>query len=504
LLILLSSFEVTAKPSTNPEVLARRGQLPSIWGPEGQEPEQGPPQSSQAPPTLTLTSPREGWTSAQMVKVQGQCSDPSVDPIVIDINGIRYYARSQSGGFVRSFPLAAGRNTLTVRCSNAKGTASLQRNVHSTAAPIPLKAVLSSDTDGVYTDLHVYEPDGTHVYWASTRSPSGGLFFLNQEGENFDQSGYGPYVYAHAAPPIGTFRIDANYWPGGAFRHTAATLDLILFEGTPQETRRRVRVPLAKPDETRTLAYVTFKANQQAPEIFVPGQDPPAKRPQEPPIKKEKDIYEEARIHQDRYPIDQDDLPAMRRALVQLAMAQLDRYSPRWDPPQRDCAGLVRFVYREALAPRSLVQRRQLRLPVELMFPSVGPSLRRAHLAYPKIWLGPGGHTEFADAETLIGYNFQFKSRELSQAQAGDLLVFRQSLSYTKQPMHLMLYVPGPRPREGVTVYHTGGPDGSMRLVRLRELLEQPEPTFRPRADNPEFLGVYQWNLFRTQSVVKS
>src|SRR5256885_36267 len=39
-----------------------------------------------------------------------------------------------------------------------------------------------------------------HVFWANTASPSGGTFFLNEQGGDFDQPGYGPYLYIHGAP----------------------------------------------------------------------------------------------------------------------------------------------------------------------------------------------------------------------------------------------------------------------------------------------------------------
>ena len=125
--------------------------------------------------------------------------------------------------------------------------------------PIPLKIVLTSDTDGVYTDLHIYEPDASHVYWANTRSPSGGLFFLNKQEGSFDAPGYGPYLYLHPAPPIGVFRVDVNYWPGSAIQHSLANLDVITDEGLPSESRKRIRRPLARPGETQTLAYIVIR-----------------------------------------------------------------------------------------------------------------------------------------------------------------------------------------------------------------------------------------------------
>ena len=112
-----------------------------------------------------------------------------------------------------------------------------------------------------------------HVYWADTDSPSGGTFFLNEQGGDFDQPAYGPYLYIHRAPPKGVYLVATNYWPSGDKAHTVATLNLALFEGTPGEVRRRVRIPLATPGTTRVLAWVNILGDGQA-EVYVPSADP--------------------------------------------------------------------------------------------------------------------------------------------------------------------------------------------------------------------------------------
>jgi uncharacterized protein YfaT (DUF1175 family) len=46
-----------------------------------------------------------------------------------------------------------------------------------------------------------------------------------------------------------------------------------------------------------------------------------------------------------------------------------------------------------------------------------------------------------------------------------------------------------------------GDPDhgkaGELRRVALSELLDHPQPQWRPLAANPNFLGVYRWNILR-------
>ncbi len=240
--------------------------------------------SGKIAPTMRLTSPAEGWTVGRMIKIAGTCSDPTANPVVININGSRYFARVVDGSFNRQFPAARGRNNIIVSCENQGGKVDVARSVFAAIGPIKLKVVLSSDTDGVYTDLHVYEPDDSHVYWASTKSPTGGLFFLNSENGNFDQPGFGPYLYVHPAPPLGLYKFVANYWPGGAMQHTLAKLEVILDEGLATEKRRTIDFPLARPGENQVMAYVVIREGNLTSVIFAPLEDPEVSAP--PEIKK--------------------------------------------------------------------------------------------------------------------------------------------------------------------------------------------------------------------------
>lgn len=247
-------------------------------------------------PKVELTLPRGGWTAGRMMTVAGRVSDSTVDPITLSINGDRYFVRTRNGAFQRKFPAASGKNVITALATNRGGTTSDQVTTFAEIPSVPLKTILTSDTDGVWTDLHVYEPANAaaneaagegvalevsamaHVYWANTESPSGGTFYLNDDVGGFDQPGYGPYLYVHRAPPIGVFFIATNYYPSGDKAHTEAMLNVTLFEGTAREIRRKVRVPLATPGTTKVLAIVNFTAADRA-AIYVPGQERPPSGP---------------------------------------------------------------------------------------------------------------------------------------------------------------------------------------------------------------------------------
>lgn len=200
----------------------------------------------------------------------------------MNINGARYYTSNINENFSKSFPASKGKNNIVVECKNKGGTALINRTIEALIPSVGLKIILSNDTDGAYTDLHVYEPDGQHVYWLNTSSKSGGTFFLNKEGDSFDKPGFGPYIYQNITPLIGIYKIDANYWPEGAIQHTLGHLTIITNEGTSRQNKKDIYKPLARPGETVTLAYLIFKGNQQSPEIFVPDQDDPKKFPKIP------------------------------------------------------------------------------------------------------------------------------------------------------------------------------------------------------------------------------
>lgn len=230
-------------------------------------------------PKIKLTSPTGGWTVDRMVLVEGTISDASINPVTININGDRFMLKNVAGAFKRKFPVSAGKNSVIVSGENKGGLGKVERVIFAKVPALPMNIVLTSDTDGVYTDLHVYEPmednfkapaKMDHVYWADTESASGGKFYLNeQSGGSFDEPGYGPYLYTHSSPPKGIYRIDANYWPSGDKGHTLSTLNITLFGGTAQEQKKLVKSPLVTPGETVTLAFIRYEGSGKA-SIFAP------------------------------------------------------------------------------------------------------------------------------------------------------------------------------------------------------------------------------------------
>ena len=129
----------------------------------------------------------------------------------------------------------------------------------------------------------------------------------------------------------------------------------------------------------------------------------------------------------------QNDRANFRRWFTHLSELQFYRLNEQWNPEQRDCAGLVRFAWREALRKHDRLWFQSLGEGVEPVAPDikaytldrspVGEKLFRTDFgSFVEADLTNGKFSDFADARTLKNYNSFFVSRDWRQAQPGDLL----------------------------------------------------------------------------------
>ena len=201
-----------------------------------------------------------------------------------------------------------------------------------------------------------------------------------------------------------------------------------------------------------------------------------------------------------------------RRWFTAVAEMQFYRLSDEWNAEQRDCAGLVRFSWREALRTHDRIWFLKMGAGYEGLAPDVraydlehgllGETLfRTAYGSFKESDLDGQAFSEFADARTLKNFNTVFVSRDRRQAQPGDLLFFYQPW-VQKYPYHVMLFLGRPKfAAEGASdwvVYHTGArPEdgGTVKKVRLAVLDEHPDRRWRPRENNPDFLGFYRLKI---------
>ena len=209
--------------------------------------------------------------------------------------------------------------------------------------------------------------------------------------------------------------------------------------------------------------------------------------------------------------LDDADHQAFRRWFTFLAEMPFVQPPARVPAEVNDCAALLRFAYREALREHTSVWANELGLEGTPPGPSVqkyqypftplGASMFRVE---PERFVAPdlsSAFAQFADAETLRKLNTHFVSRDLRQARPGDLLFYRQ-LSQDL-PYHTMVFLGPSHFEDGgeqYIVYHTGPlgeSKGEIRRPSVTELMNHPSPRWRPLPGNPNFLGVYRWNILR-------
>jgi uncharacterized protein YfaT (DUF1175 family) len=212
----------------------------------------------------------------------------------------------------------------------------------------------------------------------------------------------------------------------------------------------------------------------------------------------------------ERQPLrDEGDREAFRRWFVAILESQLDALSPAWEPAQRDCAGILRFAFREAWAPHDAAWRHRTGFGLAFEGRSPSPSFKGG-------WGGPWaqafwtdeGWNPFARGSQLRLHNCVFLGRELASGRPGDLLFFARS-GARETPDHAMALVRPDRDGMPMLLYHTGpesparsvGSEGEVRRVRFDELMQHPNPDFRPHPDNPAFLGVYRWKVLAEEDL---
>lgn len=155
-----------------------------------------------------------------------------------------------------------------------------------------------------------------------------------------------------------------------------------------------------------------------------------------------------------------------------------------------DCAALLRFAYREALRRHDAAWYKSLTLPAMPNLPTM------QHVNNPGFRTGPDEYRQFADARALKQWNATKVSRRLSDAMPGDLLFFEQAGQ--TMPFHAMIYLGKSQFTKGSDkwiVYHTGDKPGEIRRLSETELLDHPQPRWRPLESNPTFLGLYRWRI---------
>ena len=214
----------------------------------------------------------------------------------------------------------------------------------------------------------------------------------------------------------------------------------------------------------------------------------------------------ELRTYQDR--------DSFRRWFTAIAETQFYQLSDQWNAGQRDCAGLARFAIREALRHHDRTWFQKMGPGYETVAADVGELNLDKNPLGEKIFrtdfgsfqesdLRNGRFSEFADGRSLRNFNSVFVTRDVREAQPGDLIFFYQPW-VQKFPYHVMIFLGSarvaPNGAQDWVVYHTGSSPtdkGTVKKVELSVLDHHPDPRWRPVESNKNFLGFYRLKILQ-------
>lgn len=207
-----------------------------------------------------------------------------------------------------------------------------------------------------------------------------------------------------------------------------------------------------------------------------------------------------------------DDRKNFRRWFTSIAEMQFYRRSKAWAPEQQDCAGLVRFAWREALRKHDRLWFQGMGEGYEGIAPDVKAFNLETGLLKEKLFrvefgaareddLEANRFADYADGRSIKNYNVVFIGRDRRQAQPGDLLFYHLPWAQ-KFPYHIMIFLgevrlDGQSAKDWV-VYHTGPSSkdlGEVKKVRLAVLDQHPDRRWRPIENNPQYLGLYRLKI---------
>ncbi len=156
------------------------------------------------------------------------------------------------------------------------------------------------------------------------------------------------------------------------------------------------------------------------------------------------------------------------------------RRNYRWHSSNRDCAGLIRYLFWEALQPHD-----------DRFLDNYYPELRGAGasaISSHAREISRRWQTGNQNAEQLIDHSQRVTRSPLSRTlKTADLLYF---YSAELKIRHVMLVI---RTGNSVfAVYHTGDNRDELRIRSLADLAALPEPQWHADPQNPVFMGVFR------------
>jgi uncharacterized protein YfaP (DUF2135 family) len=190
---------------------------------------------------------------AGRIKAQPKAA-PGISVGTLVVNGMPMPQRIEADGvFSRPFAFGAGSSSVEMRTANSARKRAQFYDADAGKTAVRLRIVLAWDTDGTDLDLHVISPDGAHTYYGNRVAENGGALDVDVT------TGYGPEIYSSAAPLHGTYLVYVNYYGDGrnADAITVAQVTIITGEGTPDEKKETIHVPMRKPGELTLVKRFT-------------------------------------------------------------------------------------------------------------------------------------------------------------------------------------------------------------------------------------------------------
>ncbi|NLJ37883.1 MAG: DUF1175 family protein [Candidatus Atribacteria bacterium] len=196
----------------------------------------------------------------------------------------------------------------------------------------------------------------------------------------------------------------------------------------------------------------------------------------------------------------ESDRQLFRDLFVNIARSQIVQESELWK--EKDCSGLVRFAYREALKKHDKEWFQSFQGKLEGLFDIQSFNYPRVPLLKTNLFrIKPGpfryetidtDFSVFASAQYLLSHNVVFLGRNMQGAERGDLIFFYHP-DFFNFPYHVMIYA-----GKGKVIYHTGaieGQEGYIQEILLEDLKKHPNRRWWPVQENPNFLGFYRFKI---------
>ena len=186
-----------------------------------------------------------------------------------------------------------------------------------------------------------------------------------------------------------------------------------------------------------------------------------------------------------------------------IAESEYYMISDNWDKKQQDCAGLIRFAWRESLKKHNDTWLKKFKYLSDTSFDNIKvynyPDLP---IIKDKIFKIKNSSfstndvdkifSDFADAKNLIFCNTKYISKNYSDAEKGDLLFYQN-----QESEHIMIVLNGSIDKKNIIlVYHDGDlKKGKVKRIKLNELLEHPDYIWHPLPENNFFIGVFRLSI---------